>query len=347
MSSRLETKTSFGYMPLYIADYMADTAHLSTLEHGAYFLLIMAYWKTGKALPASDFRLANICHLSIDEWRGIRATIAEFFLVSSEFWTHKRIEKELQHFRDVSEIARKNRQAGIEKRKAEQAARQASFLPQPDNGRSTGVERPPMLDARSTGVVDINLQNSVTLLESTNSSTGVERALNGRPTTQTQTQTHISNTEVLETGRSISQDSTEEPHAAAEPNASGSSGNGHRNGNGVPTKVYDYQRDPEFAKFAVPALQYWPDLIDEDLEQAFKFSWRKLDFDQKELAVRRLNERIAEHEDPRFVKRLPKYLENGDYKRPVRKPHTNNGSKPEKTPAAAWKELPTYEEPNA
>lgn len=202
MSSRLETKTSFGYMPLYIADYMADTAHLSTLEHGAYLLLIMAYWKTGKALPASDFRLANICHLSIDEWKGIRATIAEFFLVSTDFWTHKRIEKELDHFRVVSEQAKKNRLAGIEKRKAEQAAKQASFLPKPDNGRSTGVEPPPMLDGRSTGVVDTTLQNSISTVESTNATTGVKRALNGRTTTQTQTQTHISNTEVLVNGSS-------------------------------------------------------------------------------------------------------------------------------------------------
>ena len=103
MSREAEPRTSFGYMPLYVADYMLDTAHLSTLEHGAYLLLIMAYWKSGKPLPSSDYRLANISHLSLDAWQAVKPTIAEFFQTSEGQWAHKRIETELAHLRDVSD----------------------------------------------------------------------------------------------------------------------------------------------------------------------------------------------------------------------------------------------------
>ncbi len=90
--------TSKPWMPLYVADYRADTAHLSTIEHGAYLLLIMHYWQTG-GVPTGDDQLARIACMSGREWLKAKPTIASFF--SSE-WKHKRIDEELAHADEVS-----------------------------------------------------------------------------------------------------------------------------------------------------------------------------------------------------------------------------------------------------
>lgn len=82
---------SRAWMPLYVADYLADTGHLSTVEHGAYLLLIMHYWQTG-GLPCDDIRLARIARLTPDEWAASRQTVQNLF---DDDWKHGRIEKEL------------------------------------------------------------------------------------------------------------------------------------------------------------------------------------------------------------------------------------------------------------
>lgn len=85
-------------MPFYVADYMADTAHLSTIEHGAYLLLIMSYWRQG-GLPNDDSRLARIARMSAEEWASVRSTIVDLF---SEGWAHKRIDSELAKAQEKS-----------------------------------------------------------------------------------------------------------------------------------------------------------------------------------------------------------------------------------------------------
>jgi uncharacterized protein YdaU (DUF1376 family) len=78
-------------MPLYIADYRADTMHLGAAEHGAYLLLIMHYWQTG-SLPTEDKLLARIASMTPKQWKNARPVVKKFF---DEEWTHSRIEKEL------------------------------------------------------------------------------------------------------------------------------------------------------------------------------------------------------------------------------------------------------------
>ena len=95
------------YMPLYVADYMAGTAHLTTVEHGAYILLIMTYWQRGEKLPNDDRKLARIAGLGPREWGRIRDTLSEFFEVDCSGWFHLRVETELRNLRAKSLKKRK------------------------------------------------------------------------------------------------------------------------------------------------------------------------------------------------------------------------------------------------
>ena len=104
------------YMQFYFADYDADTAHLSTFEHGVYFLLIKAYWKSGRALADNDRRLAILAGLSQAEWQEVRPDILPFFAVADGLWVHKRIEAELAKVRGRAEQARASGAEGARRR---------------------------------------------------------------------------------------------------------------------------------------------------------------------------------------------------------------------------------------
>lgn len=122
------------WMSFYPADYLADTGHLSTLEHGAYFLLILHYWQKG-GLPNDDRKLARITRLTDSEWTSIRDTIAEFF---DGDWQHFRIDAELATAREKhearAEAGSKGGKASWTKRKSKQCFSNASAMlnqPQP------------------------------------------------------------------------------------------------------------------------------------------------------------------------------------------------------------------------
>lgn len=87
------------WMPLYVGDYLAKTGHLSTMQHGAYLLLIMHYWANGK-LPQNETKLAAIAKLTEQQWQNNCSTIADFF---DREWRHERIEMELTRAKNISQ----------------------------------------------------------------------------------------------------------------------------------------------------------------------------------------------------------------------------------------------------
>jgi len=84
--------TEFPYMPLFTDAYLGDTLHLSTEEHGAYLLLLMATWRSRDChLEDDDTRLARMAGVGIKKWTKMRPVIEAFFTVDARGWTQKRL----------------------------------------------------------------------------------------------------------------------------------------------------------------------------------------------------------------------------------------------------------------
>lgn len=82
---------SRAWMPLYIGDYIKNTRDLTTVQHGAYLLLIMHYWEHA-CLPQTEQQLASIAGLTLKDWRKLSPPIRAKF---GPEWKHGRIDAEL------------------------------------------------------------------------------------------------------------------------------------------------------------------------------------------------------------------------------------------------------------
>lgn len=122
------------YMKLYVADWTADTTHLSCEQDGAYGRLVRAMWRAGGSLKNDPQRLANICGLTLDRWLEIGADVLELFDSKGEAITHKRVKKEAKKYRDtVAKNQANGRKGGVQsglnrrKRKADSIKAVASI----------------------------------------------------------------------------------------------------------------------------------------------------------------------------------------------------------------------------
>lgn len=114
------------WMPLYVADYLADTSRLTTEQHGAYLLLLMDYWRNGPP-PDDDAILQQITRMRPDAWSIARAVLVQFFSIENGVWKHSRVEKELSDAKDKKETQVARAKAAAEKRWSK---RDATSIPQ-------------------------------------------------------------------------------------------------------------------------------------------------------------------------------------------------------------------------
>jgi uncharacterized protein YdaU (DUF1376 family) len=97
------TKKADTWMPWYVADYLADTAHLTTEQHGAYCLMLMAAWKRGGSLPKDDVQLAAVCRLPAPRWKAHKTILLEFFGEEPTQYSHKRVTHERAKAQEISD----------------------------------------------------------------------------------------------------------------------------------------------------------------------------------------------------------------------------------------------------
>lgn len=93
-------------MKFYIGDYLGDTQHLTTLQHGAYLLLIMAYWQRRGPLPMDDDKLARIARCTLAEWMQCKSDVLAFFDEREGMLHQNRIDRELEGIVEISEKRR-------------------------------------------------------------------------------------------------------------------------------------------------------------------------------------------------------------------------------------------------
>lgn len=148
----------FPALSLWTDAYLADTRHLSTLEHGAYLLLLIEAWRRPTcSLPDDNTMLARLAGLPVEEWARIRVNVMAFWKLDgrSKTWTQKRLLKEHRFRQEKSKSqsgnaakrwkkAKKPDAAALPKECQPDAKTMPPTLPIDSVPNGTGAEAPPV-----------------------------------------------------------------------------------------------------------------------------------------------------------------------------------------------------------
>ncbi len=171
------------YMRIYWGDYAKKTQHLSTLEHGAYLLLISHYWNTGEPLPVDEEKLRRITRTTTKQWRGMREVILSFFHRDGDKYVHNRVQAELEATSGASTLQSSRAVLGWKTKKKQEA------------GDATGINpampyhihiqnKPPSVEQealREGGFLDLDFRNGVFHVIDVLSEQGINAAKQAAP----------------------------------------------------------------------------------------------------------------------------------------------------------------------
>lgn len=99
------------HYPHHIGDYAKDTPGLTMMEHGAYRLLMDAYYATELPIPADEpYAIAKAG--SAAERQAVDKVLRKFFVMEDGAYRQKRIDQEIDSYRAKAAISRENGKLG-------------------------------------------------------------------------------------------------------------------------------------------------------------------------------------------------------------------------------------------
>lgn len=99
-------------LPLSTSSYLADTQHLSLLQHGAYLLILMTMWRAGGWIDDDERKLATICKTTVKKWRQIAGDVRALLIVRDSKLSQKRLLSEVEIVLNMVARNRENGSAG-------------------------------------------------------------------------------------------------------------------------------------------------------------------------------------------------------------------------------------------
>ena len=141
-------------MPLYIADYLADTQDLDTEQHGAYLLLLMAAWMRGGRLPNDDRKLANIARCNASQWKRIKPDVIGYFGAEDGELVQGRLVEEYARAVKAHEAQKANGKKGGRPKKTETQPKPTGFDSLNPRGNPNETPPPPHIQEHESTNVD-------------------------------------------------------------------------------------------------------------------------------------------------------------------------------------------------